>query len=92
MLANPRGSTYYVPPGYSVSYRIFWPNLILDLVLVSAVSLLLVMFLRKKKFLPTLFSETLLILYTGTTIAVILIRRPVQAIRSARRWCSSCSV
>ena len=79
MLANPRGSTYYVPPGYSVSYRIFWPNLILDLVLVSAVSLLLVMFLRKKKFLPSLFSGTLLILYTGTTVAAILIQRPAGA-------------
>ncbi|HSD84472.1 MAG TPA: DUF2569 family protein, partial [Anaerolineae bacterium] len=71
-----RGSTYFVPPGYSVSYRIFWPNLIMDLVLVGAVLLLLIMFLRKKKFLPSLFNATLLILYTGATIVAIVVQRP----------------
>ena len=76
MLANPRDNTYYVPPGYSVSYRIFWPNLITDLVLVGAALLLLVMFLRKKKILPSLFVTTLLILYTGATVVAIVVQRP----------------
>jgi hypothetical protein len=76
MLLNPRDSTYFVPPGYSVSYRIFWPNLIMDLVLVGAMLLLLVMFLRKKKILPSLFIATLLILYTGATVVAIIVQRP----------------
>jgi hypothetical protein len=76
MLLNPRDSTYFVPPGYSVSYRIFWPNLIMDLVLVSAGLVLLVMFLRKKKIRPSLFTATWLILYTGATVMAIVVQRP----------------
>lgn len=40
---------------YRVTYRIFWPYLIYDLILLGAVAILLLLFLKKKAILPAMF-------------------------------------
>ena len=58
------------------TYYIYWPNMILDVLIVCTTLILLVMFLRKKQILPALFIVALAILFAAATALSMFLPPP----------------